>query len=176
MTSFQMADSTVTELVEKIMKLNHPLLVEADVKVGVLMCFNPDGGAIKHAGYPALACVKVVSLKDRITKGFDVEMMIDQSEWNDLTANQKVAVVDHELTHVNRVPNSPKAIKAGESAWKTDDIDRPMIKLRKGDINIGDGFADVIARHGDDAVEYINIRRGIAFANGAKAKGAEKES
>lgn len=174
MTSFQMADTTVTELVNEIMHKNHPDLVECGVRIGVLMAYDPDGPAIKHGGFPVLACVRVVSLKDRITKGFDVEMLIDQTEWNDLPPKRKISTVDHELTHINRVPNTPKAMKAGESAWKTDDLDRPKIKLRKGDVMVGDGFASCIDRHGDDAVEFVNIERAMRFAKRAKGDEPEK--
>lgn len=167
-TSYTKADSDVHDLVARIVAESHPDLREAGVRFGILMAYNPDGDAVKHAGYPALACVSVVSLKDRVTKGYDVEMLIDQQEWENMHALHRAALIDHELTHVRRVPNSPKAIKEGGLAWKTDDIGRPKIKMRKGDFHCGDAFAEVIARHGDFAAEYLNITRAKNFADQAR--------
>lgn len=168
MTSYTVADSDVIDLLNRILREHHPDLAEAGVRVGVLMAFNPEGDAVRHSGYPALACVKVVSLKDRVTKGYDVEMLIDQSAWDDMRAQHRAALVDHELTHVRRVPNSAKALREGGLKWKTDDIGRPKIKMRKGDFHCGDAFAEVIARHGDYAAEYLNIQRAKSFADAAK--------
>lgn len=170
-TTYQLADDDVTSLVARIVEENHPELHEAGVRFGVLFAENPNGDPIKAHGYPALACVRVVPLKDRVTKGFDAEILIDRGAWDRLGERHKAAVVDHEATHVVRVPNSPKAIKAGEAAWKLDDLGRPKLKLRKGDLGVGDAFAEVIARHGDFAVEYLNINKAKAFADGAKRKG-----
>lgn len=175
-TTYQRADDDVTGLVSEVMAANHPELAEAKVQIGVLMASNPDGDAIKHGGYPALACVRVVSLKDRVTKQYDVEMLIDQSVWDELTDGHKRAVIDHELTHVRRVPNTPKAIKRGEGLWKLDDLGRPRIKLRKGDWNVGDGFKDVVARHGDFAAEFLNIQRAVALAKAAKESGEKDKA
>jgi hypothetical protein len=52
-----------------------------------------------------------------------------------------------------------------------DDIGRPKLRLKKGDWNAGDGFRDVVARHGDHAAEFENIRRAYAVACEAKTEG-----
>lgn len=174
MTTYQLPDPDIRILVNETLAANHPDLQECGLIVGVLMATNPDGPAIKNGGHPALACVKVVSLKDRVTKGYDVEILIDQHGWDELNAAQKIAVVDHELTHVNRVPNTPKAMKSGEAAWKIDDIGRPKVKLRKGDWMPGDGFSEVVSRHGENAVEFLNISRAMLYANAAKNKNKEE--
>lgn len=171
-TTFNTADDDVVELVKMVMEEHHPQLKECGVKVGVIMAYNPDKPAIKHGGYAVLACVKVVSLKDRVSKGYDVEMLIDQKQWeDDLTPAQRIATIDHELSHLVRVPNTPKAILAGELAWKTDDRGRPKIKTIKADWQPSDGFAACVARHGDDAIEYYSISQAKLMADAAKNAG-----
>jgi hypothetical protein len=98
-TTYQKADDDVTKLVADILKTNHPDLAETGVLFGVLMAENPEGDAVKHGGYPALACVKVVSAKDRVSKEYDVEMLIDLRAWEEMTDKHKAACVDHELEH-----------------------------------------------------------------------------
>lgn len=171
--TYTLADDDVIRLVNEIMTTNHPELAEAGVRFGILMAENPDGDAVKHSGYPVLACVKVVSAKDRVTKCYDVEMLIDLRAWEEMTDRHRAALIDHEITHVARVPNTPKRIAAGELAWKTDDRGRPKIKMRKGDWNVGDGFESIVARHGDFAVEFLNIQRAVAMAKAAKEKGQQ---
>jgi hypothetical protein len=172
-TTYQKADDDVTKLVADILKTNHPDLAETGVLFGVLMAENPEGDAVKHGGYPALACVKVVSAKDRVSKEYDVEMLIDLRAWEEMTDRHKAAVIDHEIEHCKRVPNTAKRVAAGELAWKTDDRGRPKVRLKKGDWQVGDGFACVVARHGDYAAEYLNIQRAKAFADAAREKGGK---
>lgn len=172
-TSYQVADPEVYDLLKQIMQANHADLAETGVLFGILMAECPDGPAVKHAGYPALACVKVVSAKDRVGKNYDIEMLIDLREWEELSDEHRAAVIDHELEHCKRVPNTPKRVAAGELAWKTDDRGRPKIKMKKGDWQVGDGFACVVARHGDYAAEYLNIQRAKAFADAAKEMGRQ---
>lgn len=155
----------------------HPRLVEAGVKVGILVGYNPDGDAITHGGYPAAATMKVVKLKDRITKGYDAEMSVDERVWRDLTDAQRLALLDHELSHIDTVDIPEKQLKElrGENpaavSWKTDDIGRPKLRSVPGNWNTGDGFTQVVARHGVNAIEYRNIAHAKASADQARAAG-----
>jgi hypothetical protein len=173
-TTFTEADKDVVELVNLVMAEHHPQLKECDAKVGILMAYNPDNDAIKHGGYPVLACIKIVSARDRVGKGYDFELLIDQRQWEDeLTPTQRIACIDHELSHIVRVPNTPKAIIAGELAWKTDDRGRPKLRTCKGDYASSDGFLAVIQRHGDDAIEYYSLAQAKIMADAAKHAGEQ---
>ena len=172
-TTYSLAPDDVRALVRETMRAHHPDLAEAGVAFGILFAENPDGDPVKAHGYPALACVRVVPLRDRLTKGYDVELLIDLHAWDGLRPEHRAAVVDHELTHVRRVPNSPKAVAAGELPWKTDDLGRPRVKLRKGDWAVGDGFEEVTARHGEFAAEFLNVQRALALARAAKERGEQ---
>jgi hypothetical protein len=156
---------------------HHPRLAEAGVKVGIMVAYNPDGDALTHGGYPAAASMKVVKLKDRITKGYDAELSVDERVWRDLTDAQRLALLDHELCHIDTVDVPEKQLKElrGENpsavAWKTDDIGRPKLRSVPGNWNAGDGFTQVVARHGMNAIEYRNIDHAKASADQARAAG-----
>lgn len=162
-TTYCLPDPDVTNVMLRVMAAHHPRLHDAGVKVGILLAHNADGPAVKHGGYPALACIKPVALKDRVTKGYDAEMVIDASAYLDLRPGQQEALMDHELSHLDTVdlpPDQMKARDAGdEVSWKTDDLGRPKLRSIKGDWSAGDGFAAVIQRHGPDAIEFENLAR-----------------
>lgn len=152
--TFQRADEDVLDLIEGVKADYHPNLNIYDVKIGVIMAFGPindetgekTGPAIKgYAGASAAACVKVVPLKDRLTKGYDAEMFLDGDEWPNLLEKEQIAILDHECTHL--MPTG-----------HTDDLGRPKIKLRKEDF-IAWGFWSVIKKHGHAALEHKALKR-----------------
>lgn len=158
---------------------SHPRLAEAGVRVGIMVGYNPEGDALTHGGYPAAATMKVVKLKDRITKGYDAELSIDERVWRDLTDAQRLALLDHELCHIDTIDVPPKQLAEERGndptapAWKTDDIGRPKLRSVPGDWNAGDGFRQVVARHGLDAIEYRNIAHAKASADQARKAGED---
>jgi hypothetical protein len=160
-TTYQKADDDVIEVLEAALDY-HPKLAEARVKFGVLMADNGDEPAVKHGGYPALAKVRVVSLKDRVLKEVDAEILIDRHEWDGMQPAHRVALLDHELSHVTTVPGEENEM------YKLDDLGRPKLKTVNGDWNAGDGFAEVVARHGDWSVESLNAKRLSAMIEAAK--------
>lgn len=174
-TTYSKADPDVINAMLRAMAKYHPRLHDAQVRVGVLMAHNPDGPAIKHGGYPALACIRPVSLKDRLSKGYDAEMLIDFSAYLDLRPGQQEALMDHELSHIDTVDLSPDERAARDEGddvtWKTDDLGRPKLRSVKGDWSAGDGFAAVVARHGADAIEFENIARCRSRAEAARREG-----
>lgn len=178
-TTFRKADDDVLGLLAKVMRDHHPDLLEAGVLVGVVMASNPSGDAVKHHGAPAFACIKVVSLRDRVTKGTDAELLIDADKWADLRPRQQLALLDHELAHLKLKKSWRRDIldendePTGETElkWEADDLDRPKLKTIPGDWDSGDGFARVVARWGSDAIEYENIARCKARADQARRDG-----
>lgn len=181
-TTYRKADDRVLALLVKVMQKHHRDLLDAGVLVGVLMASNPDGDAVKHGGYPAFATIKVVSLRDRVSKGTDAELLIDEEKWEELRAAQQIALLDHELSHLKLKKSWRSAIlKDGEPTdetelkFETDDLERPKLKTVPGDWNVGDGFRAVVARHGTDAIEFENIARGRAAAESARRAGERGE-
>lgn len=181
-TSYQKADENVLEVLDTAMGNWHRNLRLAGVKVGVLMAYNPDGDAVKHGGYPALATVKVVSLKDRVTKEIDAEVLIDEAAWRELHAEQRLSCLDHELQHLNLVPLSPKELQTAQQYdpqapwWKLDDLGRPRLRTVPGDWNAGDGFKAVVERHGHMAIEFHNLTMAKGKADIARKKGEDERA
>ena len=154
------------DMLTRVMREHHPKLAEAGVRVDVLMAENPTGDAVKHRGAPAIAVVRVVRLKDRVKGMGDAEITIDLSAWDGMTDRHREAVLFHELEHLVRVDR--KNPEEGEPAWATDDIGRPKLRLRPGDVNLGDAFIESARLFGDFAAEYQNIRRAWVLMEGAR--------
>ena len=178
-TTFQKADAGVTDLLAAVMSASHPRLAEAGVAVGCIMALNPDGDAVKSGGYPALAKIKPVALKDRLTKGYDAELLIDEAKWNGLRDEHRAALLDHELSHVDTVdvpPDDLTALRVEDPqapAWRLDDLGRPKLRSVPGDWCSSDGFKGCVARHGPWAVEYLTLNECKARADAARRAGEE---
>lgn len=179
MTTFTLADKSVMQLISKCMHEWHSKLAEADVHVGVLFAFNEDGPAVTHGGYPAFGKIKIVPLKDRLTKRYEAELLVDQTDWSDTEEPSRLAFIDHELCHLELVELDPVkreiAKKKNKPWWKVDSLDLPKLKLRKGDWNGGDGFVAVCQRHGENAIEFQNMKNCFEMAKEAKRIGWNPE-
>lgn len=177
------ADDSVHSDVERVIKAWHKDLADNKVKVGIIFAYDPKGPAVVHGGYPAYATVRILSMRDRVSKDYDVEVLIDAELWKSSEQAHKDAILDHEFSHVEvkrhkpkkkpkRRPEEDEFDTLGEDPPDTvetqeneeeelgevmlDDNGRPMLKTRKGDWNGGDGFKAVAARHGDFAIEVLN--------------------
>ena len=176
-TSFSLADQDVTDLLDDVMRDRHRPLFDAGVKVGVIMAVSDTGDAVTDGGHGCYAKVKVVSLKDRLTKGFDAELLIDLRKWRDeLRHRQRVALLDHELSHLELTEYAYAPVldsdnrPTGEQeivGVERDDLDRPKLRLVKGDVQAGDAFAAVISRNGEDSLEWLNYTNAHHFAERA---------
>ena len=150
--TYELATPDTVALLHMVREQHHETRGLDAVRFGVLLAHGPvdkygikSSPAIKgHAGAPAAAKVKTVPLKDRVTKEYDVEMILDGDEWPKLTQRQQIAILDHELTHVC----------LGDG---TDDLGRPKIKMRDEDF-IAWGFWEVIQRHGPAAMEHRALK------------------
>ncbi len=174
-TTFALADTDVVNLLLRVMARRYPRLHDAGLRVGVLMARNPDGPPIKSGGYEVLAHIKPVPLKDRLTKGYDAELLIDWSEYERLRGRQQEALLAHALARLDTVDLTPAEMRAREEdesvTWKTDDLGRPKLKSVPGDWQAGDGFKQVVAEYGSDAIEFELLARCKAKADQAKRAG-----
>lgn len=170
-TGYSFADEDTFNDVARRLTVHRPDLAGAGVRVGVLMAWNPDGPAVKHGGYPAAATIKVIAHRDRVSKQYDAELVIDQTIWDGLRPRQREALIAHELQHLELVI---RVDDEGGQSVQLDDGGRPKLKTRPGDWNAGDGFAEVVAEFGDDAVEYANLRQCWRLADQAKECGHER--
>lgn len=164
MPTHRTADSETVALLAEVMKQYHPDLVEAGVRVGLLLAHAPvdretgevKGPALKLHGYAALAIVRIVSAKDRVAGMPDAQVTLDADAWPEHVHERKVAIFSHELTHLVLVRDE-------EGGVKTDDAFRPRLKMRPHDYQLG-MFTSVIEKHGLYAVEaqaYVELHRAM---------------
>jgi len=131
---------------------DHRPLDAAAVKIDYVFAFGDVneagetvGDAITKNGFRAFGVTKVMPLKDRAMGRGDVEIMLDGDNWRTSNADEQAALLDHELHHI-----SVKADRAGNIQF--DDLGRPLIKLRKHDIEVG-WFSLIASRHGSVSIE-----------------------
>src|SRR5581483_7031910 len=157
---YTVAPKAVDKIVAAMMKQYHGPLESAGVTVGCLFASAPTdengektGPAVKLHGYQCAAVVRIVGIKDRAKGISDVEIVIDGDRWDEWSDEEKDALIDHELEHVELVTD-------GEGAAKRDDLDRPKLRLRKHDRQFG-WFDSIARRHGRHSFE---VQQATEFA------------
>lgn len=143
----------VAEIVNRIVEKFHGGLLGAGVTIDILEARprvndngDTEGCALKLHGYQCAAIMKVVSYKERVKGNADAELTIDGENWETLTMEEKEALVDHELEHLQLKLD-------GEGLLIRDDLDRPKLKIRLHDVQIG-WFNPVARRHGPASIEW----------------------
>jgi len=149
---YRKADASEMESLTKIRNEHHEELRDHDVQVGLLFARagrDQHGEAtshpIKFAGVPVVARVRRTSVKERIWCPYDAVIEVDEDRWEGMSEDERVAVIDHELTHVVVAKDKAGAAIIG------DDL-RPQIAMRPDDWMLT-GFAEVVKRHGRAAIE-----------------------
>lgn len=152
MPRYEACDESVRSIVAQMLERYHQPLRDAEVRIDVLKAFaltdeNGDsiGCAIKHQGYQAAGVVRIINLKDR-TKGLgDAEIVIDGDRWDEWSEDEKAALIDHEIEHLElRYDNDGLLVR--------DDLGRPKLRLRKHDHQFG-WFDSIARRHGSASFE-----------------------
>jgi hypothetical protein len=111
---------------------------------------NPINVAITKNGFRCYGLTKCTNLKERVLGRGDAEIVLDGDWWETATAEQQEALLDHEMHHV-----AVKTDKHGNI--QKDDIGRPLVKLRKHDIEVG-WFSVIAARNGVHSQERIQAK------------------
>lgn len=129
-----------------------------DVKFAVL--WFRDEGPLMCKGWPANAMIRKTSDKERALGLEDSVIIFDWTVWEELTDEQQVALVAHELYHIQLVEEGghfePDPADATKEVWKPlymrDDAGRPKIAMRKHDIEVG-WFLKIAERFGPHSME-----------------------
>lgn len=152
MPVFMPVKSDVRELVDQVMAKYHGPLTEAKVTVGLLMAW-PSGNsldAVKLHGYPCAAVARIIPYKQRVKGSEDTEITFDAVRWKELNEDERVALIDHELTHFELARDK-------KGRLKTDDLGRPKLKTRLHDVQAG-WFIAIAQRHGPASFEVKQAR------------------
>jgi hypothetical protein len=157
MTTYSKATAEVLEVLEDALREYHSDFVDAGVQVYVLAAYGPrdkdgalKGPALKHGGYACLAMTRIVPVKLRVAGLGDIEILIDGDRWPDLSYEEQLSVLDHELTHSDLVEVDGEVM--------LDDAGRPKLARRLHDWQHG-WFNEVAARHGPASVEVQQAKR-----------------
>jgi hypothetical protein len=151
MTTYDTPPSEVLDTINSTMEQHHEELHSAGVTVDAIIAFNDKGeNPIKHGGYPALAYIKITSLKNRIKGMADAEITIDGDAYNAMNDLQRIALIDHELHHLIVARDKEESIKF-------DDANRPKLKIRKHDYQMG-WFRDIALRHKENSPEIYQAQ------------------
>lgn len=141
-------DGIIEELIEN--DTDHYHLKESGVTVSVLF-FSGDG-PLKHAGYPAAATIRKTNPKERALGQSDAIITIDRGAWANFDAAERMALIDHELMHLEPVIDAwtymtdPKTgelvLRDGEvvresCTYKYDEHHRPKLRMRLHDVQHG---------------------------------------
>jgi len=158
MPLYEKAKPNILEIISGTMETYHGGLHDVEVLIDVLMATpsandNGDliGPAIMVNGYQAAACIKILSYKQRVARGFDAELIIDADQWETWTDKERIAVIDHELTHLELSIDDKGGVKR-------DDADRPKMRSKKHDRQLG-WFDSVAKRHGSSSLEVTQCHK-----------------
>lgn len=169
-TTYEKAGAEVLELLDGAMRRWHPELAACGVTFDVLMASEIDEESgevhptLKLHGYPAAATVKLVPLAQRALKQADLLMTIDAATWSSLGNAERLAVIDHELEHVQVLADPRGFVTWNDDEGKAvgspkrDDCGRPKLKMKLHDFEIG-GFVAIAKRHRKRALEVQAVER-----------------
>lgn len=143
------APNEVRLIVDEMVGMYHTPLRDAKVTIDLLFAFpkseDDETAPVKLHGYPCVAVVKINAYKLRVLGHGDAEITIDAHQWDELSEEERRALIDHELTHLELRTDKDGFVKR-------DDLDRPLLKMRKHDHQFG-WFDEVARRHGSASVE-----------------------
>jgi hypothetical protein len=145
MPTYRTATKEVTSLISEVMNQYHPDLEKAGVTVSALFADE-----LRHHGYSARATIKINSVKDRIEGKADCTLTICEPDWEEMSAEERSALIDHEETHLILVRDEDKRVKY-------DQAERPKLKMREHDFQ-GGYFFEVAERHKESSPEAVSYK------------------
>jgi hypothetical protein len=155
MITYDDCDGKTYQMIKSTMAQYHPDLAGADVTVRAVFAHNEDKDgnavcAVKAHGHTAAAKIQVTSLQDRARGLADCKLTIDHYSWERMAESRRIALIDHELEHLE--------LKTDDDGVVYDDRNRPKLKCKLHDWLLA-GFASIIERHGEAAVEHREMIR-----------------
>lgn len=141
-TVYDEAPEDLAAKVDDAMKRWHDELDKAGVEVGVLVADNLIDAPVKgYGGLPASGKIRVVSLKDRVKKKYDAELVLSARFVGGVAEQVLVAAIDGFLSAL-------ELIRDKDGFVKRDDLDRPRLRVKAPDFGVW-GQWTTVKRHGD---------------------------
>lgn len=150
------SDESVRKLANEILAKHetHKPVLDAKVKLDLVFAYadqdedgNPTGYALVSHGFRVFGVTKKIALKDRSMGRGDAEIVLDGDYWEEAKEAEKRALLDHELHHI-------EVKKDEDNVVLKDDLGRPLIRLRKHDVEVG-WFKVVAERNGAHSLERV---------------------
>lgn len=139
------------------MEKYHHRLIDHEVTICMLVVWDeidkngePSGSALKLHGVSCYATAKILSTKLRAHGLADAEILIDGALWKDMPNESRIALMDHELTHLDLVFK--------DNVLVLDPLGRPKLSIRHHDYTHG-WFSEVVDRHGAASIESLQAKR-----------------
>lgn len=161
MPEYERATHEVMDVIRRVIRDHYPMLrlLVPELQIVVLMVrADPGKSALKKHGWPALGIISIVSEKDRAAGGPDVLLQLDGDFWDTAGDEQRAALVDHELYHLEMTAKAEydDFSQPVRFVSDVDGLGRPVVKIRPHDFEVG-GFKDIVERWGLFAPEKHNL-------------------
>ena len=150
------APSDAALMLEMVIQKYHDRLVRAGVTIGIEFAHkaadSKEPTALKLHGRYCQAIASITPYRARVRGCKDAYVTVDNECWAKKNKQERVALLDHELTHFELDLDK-------DGNLRSDDRGRPKLKMRPHDWEIG-GFDEVVQRHGvDTAPESVVVRQ-----------------
>lgn len=151
---FENAEQQVRPYVDRLLEQYHSEIAQAQVQIGLIFVsdFDKDENpipAIKLHGAFAAGCISLINGVNAVFNPNQCQIQIDKLYWDNASEEVRLALVDHELEHL-------ELVKDKNGITVTDDRNRAKIKLKPDDFVLT-GFMSVVRRHGPHAVEAQSV-------------------
>ncbi len=160
MTMYCRATEDQQVVLQRVLEKHHDRLVVAGVTIDLLEARSeldeegePNAPALTHGGYPALAIARVVSHRDRVKGCADASIEMDGHWWEEASVQERKALVDHELCHLEVVYEDIE-----QEIPQRDPGGRPKLRIRKHDRQYG-WFDEIAERWGRASQEHQQARQ-----------------
>ncbi len=163
---FDKVTGSLLETIQRTQQIYHSRMLEPTIAMSVavesFLVYGPrnkdgdqTGPAISIQGRDAYACIRISKLEERVAGRGDAIMWIDGDNVRQWEEETLVAIIDHELTHLE-LATDPKTEQI-----QLDDSGRVKLKMRQHDFQVG-WFDEVAERH---AAASIEVQQATALAN-----------
>ena len=160
MATYSATSYEVDEMTCDIIEAGFPALYAAELQVDTQFVNgkeNKDGEEeppLKTSGCIIRYKIRVVPLSERVRNAWDIVITLDEAYFNSVTTKEQQSIIDDALSRVTLQYD-----KDGIS--KTDDLNRPVVKVSNASYVFNHGLLTQHARYGRDATSIKELKHFI---------------